>query len=254
MAIVYVRQSTQHQVMEHRESTARQYALADRATALGWPKAAVEIDEDQGRSGSSVEGRSGFGRLLTEVSSDRVGIILGLEMSRLARSCKDWHALLEVCSIYRTLLADADGLYDPSQYNDRLLLGLKGTMSEAELHILKSRLQQGMWNKAERGRYSTIHRSVTCESAEGPRWSWRPRNRSGRASAGCGANDLRAVHAARQCQRLVEVARSKRCKIACSPALWPKPWRARVAKAESHDTPKHAAPSDLRGRVSLGIS
>jgi DNA invertase Pin-like site-specific DNA recombinase len=109
------------------------------------------IDEDQGRSGSSAEGRSGFQRLLAEVSSDRVGLILGLEMSRLARSCKDWHALLEVCSIYRTLLADADGLYDPGQYNDRLLLGLKGTMSEAELHILKSRLQQGMWNKAERG-------------------------------------------------------------------------------------------------------
>ena len=152
MAIVYVRQSTQHQVLEHRESTARQYALADRAIALGWPATAVEvIDEDQGRSGSSAEGRSGFQRLLAAVSSDRVGIILGLEMSRLARSCKDWHALLELCAIYRTLLADADGLYDPSQYNDRLLLGLKGTMSEAELHILKSRLQQGMWNKAERG-------------------------------------------------------------------------------------------------------
>jgi len=152
MAIVYVRQSTQQQVLEHRESTARQYALADRAVALGWPPAAVEvIDEDQGRSGSSAEGRSGFQRLLAEVSSDRVGLILGLEMSRLARSCKDWHALLEVCSIYRTLLADADGLYDPSDYNDRLLLGLKGTMSEAELHILKSRLQQGMWNKAQRG-------------------------------------------------------------------------------------------------------
>ncbi len=152
MAIVYVRQSTQQQVLEHRESTARQYASADRAVALGWPAAAVEvIDEDQGHSGSSAEGRSGFQRLLGEVSSDRVGLILGLEMSRLARSCKDWHALLEVCSIYRTLLADADGLYDPSQYNDRLLLGLKGTMSEAELHILKSRLQQGMWNKAERG-------------------------------------------------------------------------------------------------------
>ena len=152
MAIVYVRQSTQQQVLEHRESTARQYALADRAVALGWPSAAVEvIDEDQGRSGSSAEGRNGFQRLLAEVSSDRVGLILGLEMSRLARSCKDWHALLEVCSIYRTLLADTDGLYDPSQYNDRLLLGLKGTMSEAELHILKSRLQQGMWNKAERG-------------------------------------------------------------------------------------------------------
>jgi len=152
LAIVYVRQSTQQQVLEHRESTARQYALADRAIALGWPAAAVEvIDEDQGHSGSSAEGRSGFQRLLTEVSSDRVGIILGLEMSRLARSCKDWHALLELCAIYRTLLADADGLYDPSDYNDRLLLGLKGTMSEAELHILKSRLQQGMWNKASRG-------------------------------------------------------------------------------------------------------
>ena len=149
---MYVRQSTQQQVLEHRESTARQYALADRAVALGWPSAAVEvIDEDQGHSGSSAEGRSGFQRLLAEVSSDRVGLILGLEMSRLARSCKDWHALLELCAIYRTLLGDADGLYDPSHYNDRLLLGLKGTMSEAELHILKSRLQQGMWNKAERG-------------------------------------------------------------------------------------------------------
>lgn len=152
LAIVYVRQSTRQQVLEHRESAARQYALADRAAALGWPIAAVEvIDEDQGRSGSSAEGRSGFQRLLSEVSSDRVGIILGLEMSRFARSCKDWHALLELCAIYRTLLADADGLYDPSDYNDRLLLGLKGTMSEAELHILKSRLQQGMWNKASRG-------------------------------------------------------------------------------------------------------
>ena len=126
MAIVYVRQSTQQQVLEHRESTARQYALADRAVALGWPSAAVEvIDEDQGHSGSSAEGRSGFKRLLAEVSSDRVGLILGLEMSRLARSCKDWHALLELCEIYRTLLGDADGLYDPSDYNDRLLLGLK---------------------------------------------------------------------------------------------------------------------------------
>lgn len=152
LAIVYVRQSTQHQVLEHRESTARQYALADRAIALGWPVGAVEvIDDDQACSGSSAEGRNGFQRLLTEISSDRVGLVLGLEMSRLARSCKDWHALLELCAIYHTLLADADGLYDPGDYNDRLLLGLKGTMSEAELHILKSRLQQGMWNKAERG-------------------------------------------------------------------------------------------------------
>lgn len=152
LAIVYVRQSTQQQVLEHRESTARQYALVDRAVALGWPGAAVEvIDEDQGQSGSSAEGRSGFQRLLAEISSNRVGLILGLEMSRLARSCKDWHTLLELCAIYQTLLGDADGLYDPGHYNDRLLLGLKGTMSEAELHILKSRLQQGLWNKAARG-------------------------------------------------------------------------------------------------------
>jgi DNA invertase Pin-like site-specific DNA recombinase/DNA-binding transcriptional MerR regulator len=151
-AVVYVRQSTQQQVLEHRESTARQYALKDRAVALGWPAAAVEvIDEDQGHSGTSAEGRSGFQRLLAEVSSDRVGLILGLEMSRLARSCKDWHALLELCAIYHTLLADADGLYDPSQYNDRLLLGLKGTMSEAEIYILRSRLQEALRNKAERG-------------------------------------------------------------------------------------------------------
>lgn len=152
LALVYVRQSTPHQVLEHRESTARQYALVDRAAALGWPRErVVVIDDDQGQSGSSAEARVGFQRLLSEVSLDRVGLILGLEMSRLARSCKDWHALLELCAIYRTLLADADGLYDPADYNDRLLLGLKGTMSEAELHILKSRLHRGLWNKAERG-------------------------------------------------------------------------------------------------------
>ena len=151
-AIVYVRQSTQQQVQDHRESTARQYALVDRAVALGWPRAAVEvIDEDQGMSGSSLVGRTGFQKLLADVSADRVGVILGLEMSRLARSCKDWHTLLDLCSIYRTLLADTDGLYDPSHYNDRLLLGLKGTMSEAELHILKSRMLEGMRNKAARG-------------------------------------------------------------------------------------------------------
>lgn len=152
LAIVYVRQSTQQQVLEHRESTARQYALVERAVSLGWPRERVQvIDDDQGVSGSSAEGRLGFQRLLSEVSTDRVGLILGLEMSRLARSCKDWHALLELCSIYHTLLADADGLYDPADYNDRLLLGLKGTMSEAELHILRSRMYRGLCNKAARG-------------------------------------------------------------------------------------------------------
>jgi DNA invertase Pin-like site-specific DNA recombinase len=152
LAVVYVRQSSPHQVLEHKESTARQYALADRASALGWPADRIEIiDSDQGLSGQSAEGRSGFQRLLAMVSLEQVGLILGLEMSRLARSNKDWHQLLEVCAIFRTLLADTDGLYDPGQYNDRLLLGLKGAMSEAELHVLRGRLHQGQLNKARRG-------------------------------------------------------------------------------------------------------
>ncbi len=152
LAVVYVRQSTQQQVLEHRESTARQYALADRAVAFGWARDRVEvIDEDLGQSGVSSQTRSGFQRLLTEISKDSVGIVLGLEMSRLSRSGKDWHALLELCAIYQTLLADTDGVYDPSDHNDRLLLGLKGTMSEAELHVLKNRMYLGLCNKAARG-------------------------------------------------------------------------------------------------------
>jgi DNA invertase Pin-like site-specific DNA recombinase len=151
-AIVYIRQSTPQQVTDHRESTARQYALVDRALALGWSRERIlVIDEDLGISGQSAEGRPGFQRLLAEVALDHVGLILGLEMSRLARSCKDWHQLLELCARFRTLLADADGLYDPTDYNDRLLLGLKGTMSEAELHILKERLYQCKLEKARRG-------------------------------------------------------------------------------------------------------
>lgn len=152
LAIVYVRQSSPQQVQTHRESTARQYALVDRAVALGWPADRVlVIDEDQGQSGQSVAGRPGFQRLLAEVGLDHVGMVLELEMSRLARSCKDWHHLLELCGVFRTLLADADGLYDPTDHNDRLLLGLKGMMSEAELHILKSRMLEGRRNKARRG-------------------------------------------------------------------------------------------------------
>ena len=151
-AVVYVRQSTPQQVIDHQESTARQYALADRAVELGWPRERVTvIDDDLGKSGQSVEGRPGFQRLLAEVALDRVGLILGLEMSRLARSCRDWHQLLELCARFRTLLADADGLYDPTDHNDRLLLGLHGMMSEAELHILKERMYQGKLNKARRG-------------------------------------------------------------------------------------------------------
>ena len=152
LAIVYVRQSTLQQVACHRESTALQYDLARYAIAWGWPRDRVlVIDEDLGQSGQSAEGRPGFQRLLAEVALDRVGLILGWEMSRLARSCKDWYQLLELCALFETLLADQDGLYDPADYNDRLLLGLKGTMSEAELHILKGRMDQGRRHKAERG-------------------------------------------------------------------------------------------------------
>ncbi len=152
LAMVYVRQSTAAQVLEHRESAEMQYNLKHRAVALGWHRERViTIDDDQGQSGSSAEHRVGFQRLLAEVGLNHVGIILGIEMSRLARSNKDWHQLLELCAIFGTLLADQDGLYDPGDYNDRLLLGLKGTMSEAELHILRNRLQLGKINKAQRG-------------------------------------------------------------------------------------------------------
>lgn len=152
MAVVYVRQSSARQVTENRESTLLQYRLQDRAVALGWAATRVlVIDDDLGQSGQSVAGRPGFQRLLVEVGLDHVGIILGIEMSRLARSCRDWHQLLELCSVFGTLIGDADGIYDPCDYNDRLLLGLKGTMSEAELHVLRGRLEAGQRNKARRG-------------------------------------------------------------------------------------------------------
>jgi DNA invertase Pin-like site-specific DNA recombinase len=155
LAVVYVRQSTMQQVLEHQESTRLQYGLVRRAIAWGWPEARVlVIDDDQGRSGTSAEGRHGFQRLVAEVGLDHVGLILGVEMSRLARSSKDWHQLLEICALFGTLIADLDGIYDPSQYNDRLLLGLKGTMSEAELHLLKQRMYQGILQKARRGALS----------------------------------------------------------------------------------------------------
>src|SRR5215510_8767888 len=129
LAVVYVRQSTMQQVLVHQESTRLQYGLVRRAIAWGWPEARVlVIDDDQGRSGTSAEGRYGFQRLVAEVGLDHVGLILGVEMSRLARSSKDWHQLLEICALFGTLIADLDGIYDPSQYNDRLLLGLKGTI------------------------------------------------------------------------------------------------------------------------------
>ena len=132
LAVVYVRQSSRQQVADHQESTRLQYGLAERAVALGWAPGLVRvIDEDLGRSAAAAEDRPGFQRLVTEVTMGQVGLVLGIEMSRLARAGRDWHQLIELCSLSQTLLADTDGVYDPNEYNDRLLLGLKGTMSEA---------------------------------------------------------------------------------------------------------------------------
>jgi len=151
-AYVYVRQSTPLQVIENRESTERQYHLRDRAIELGWPPNRVEIiDEDQGRSGSSAEHRAGFQRLVSEVGLGKVGIVLMLEASRLARNNSDWHRLIEICGLSATLIADESAVYNPREPNDRLLLGVKGTLSEAELFTLRTRLDEGRWNKARRG-------------------------------------------------------------------------------------------------------
>jgi DNA invertase Pin-like site-specific DNA recombinase len=170
-AYLYVRQSTLRQVFENTESTKRQYGLRQHAVALGWPlERIIVIDNDLGQSGASAVDREGFQKLVTEVGLGKAGIVLGLEVSRLTRNSTDWHRLLEICALTDTLILDEDGVYDPSHFNDRLLLGLKGTMSEAELHVLRARLQGGILNKARRGelecplpvgfRYNAEHQPV----------------------------------------------------------------------------------------------
>src|SRR5436190_6817634 len=151
-AYVYIRQSTPRQVVDHSESTKRQYALRQRALALGWPvDRIVIIDNDQGQSGASAVDRQGFQTLVAEVGMGHAGLVIGLEVSRLARNSSDWHRLLEICALTDTLILDEDGLYDPAHFNDRLLLGLKGEMSEAELHVMQARMRGGLLSKARRG-------------------------------------------------------------------------------------------------------
>src|SRR3954453_4058589 len=151
-AYLYVRQSSLRQVMHNTESGERQYALRQRAVALGWPsEQIIVIDTDQGQAGATAAGREGFQQLVADVGLGKAGIVLGLEVSRLARNNADWHRLLEICGLSGTLICDEDGLYDPADFNDRLLLGLKGTMSEAELHFIRARLQGGILSKARRG-------------------------------------------------------------------------------------------------------
>ena len=152
LAVVYVRQSSRQQVVDHGESTRLQYGLVERAVGLGWPASRVlVIDEDLGRSAANAAARPGFARLVAEITMGHVGLVLGLDMSRLARAGRDWHQLIELCCLAGALLADADGVYDPNWYNDRLLLGLKGTMTEVELHLIKQRMASGRLAKAGRG-------------------------------------------------------------------------------------------------------
>jgi DNA invertase Pin-like site-specific DNA recombinase len=151
-AALYIRQSTGAQLREHQESTARQYALRDRLTGLGWAQnQIVVIDEDLGLSGSGTADRVGFRRLLKLITDQQIGMVIGLEMSRLARNSKDWSDLFEVCAIFQTLIADEDGVFNPVDPNDRLVLGLKGIIAELELHTMKVRLERGRMNKASRG-------------------------------------------------------------------------------------------------------
>jgi DNA invertase Pin-like site-specific DNA recombinase len=167
-AYLYVRQSTLRQVFENTESTERQYALRQRAVALGWPQdKVVVIDSDQGQSGASMEGRDGFQKLVADVGMGHAGIVMGLEVSRLARNSSDWHRLLEICALSDTLILDEDGVYDPAHFNDRLLLGLKGTMSEAELYVLRARLRGGIINKARRGELEVPLPIGFCYDANG---------------------------------------------------------------------------------------
>jgi DNA invertase Pin-like site-specific DNA recombinase len=151
-AFVYVRQSTASQVEHNRESTERQYRLKDQAIDLGWPEHQIKIiDEDLAQSGANSIHRSGFTMMISEVALGRVGLILALEVSRVARNNSDWYRLLDLCSVTNTLIGDGDGLYHPGLFNDRLLLGMKGTMAEAELHVIRARLDGGIRNKAAKG-------------------------------------------------------------------------------------------------------
>jgi DNA invertase Pin-like site-specific DNA recombinase len=193
LAVVYVRQSTRQQVLDHGESTRLQYGLVERAVGLGWPASRVlVIDEDLGKSGASAAGRVGFQRLVTEITMGHVGLVVGIEMSRLARSGADWYQLLELCALSGALLADADGVDDPVEFNDRLLLGLKGTMSEAELHLPEAadagrQAGQGAAGGAGRRAADWLCASSVGGGGAGPR----------RAGPGGGAAGLRQVRRAR---------------------------------------------------------
>src|SRR2546428_5562525 len=151
-AVIYIRQSTPHQVVSHQESLRLQYALGERARQLGWPDAAIDIiDDDLGLTAASAAHREGFNALVAQVTLEQVGLILSYDVTRLSRNCSDWYPLLDLCGYKGCLIADSDGIYDPATVNGRLLLGLKGTLSEWERHTMKARLNAGLIHKAEPG-------------------------------------------------------------------------------------------------------
>jgi DNA invertase Pin-like site-specific DNA recombinase len=247
-AVVYVRQSTMAQLSRNRESTARQYDLVGRAVELGWPRAGVRvIDEDLGVSGASAAGRAGFAELAAQVGLGQVGIVLALEVSRLARNNADWYRLLDLAGMTDTLIADTDGVYHPGLFNDRMLLGMKGTMSEAELHILRARLHGGIRSKAARGQLRrALPVGLVWGEADGDRLA--PRRSRLRGDRG----GLRAVRGVRVGARGVAVAARSGVEVPAA-AAWLR-HRRRGDHLGGADLPcgaHRAHPSRLRGRLHL---
>ena len=244
LALVYVRQSSAAQVEHNRESTLRQYALAQRAAALGWPQARITIiDDDLGLSGSSAHQRGGFARMAADVALGHVGLILGLEVSRLARNNADWYRLLDLCAMTDTLIGDADGLYHPSLFNDRLLLGLKGTMSEAELHVLRARLDGGIRNKAARGE---LRRGLPVGFVWGDADGRCCFTRTKRSAAPCAG--LRALRRVRLRTSGVAVVRSEGLSF---PTAAPRPRTDGLGSTDLHGHSPCVEQSRLRWRLHL---
>src|SRR5829696_3666338 len=247
LAVVYVRQSTRQQVLDHGESTRLQYGLVERAVGLGWQTSRVlVIDEDLGKSGSSAAGRVGFQRLVTEITMGHVGVVLGMERSRLARSGADWDQLVELCALSGALLADADGIYDPVDYNDRLLLGLKGTMSEAELHLPEAadagrQAGQGAAGGAGHRAADRLCAPPLGGGGVGPR----------RAGPDGGAADLRQVRRARHAVCGAALAGRPRRRAGDAAARWPGQGGADLAAAQPDDAAEHPAQPGLCGDLRL---
>ncbi|MBW8854123.1 MAG: recombinase family protein, partial [Bradyrhizobium sp.] len=245
LAYVYVRQSTAVQVRQHQESTELQYRLVDRAAALGWPRERIAvIDDDLGKSGASASERGGFQRLIAEIGLGKAGLVLSLDASRLARNNRDWHQLLELCSMFGVVIGDGERLYDPGAYHDRLLLGLSGIMSEAELHQIRMRLHQGERQKAARGE---LRLPLPAGLAEAPGGRAEP----GRGGAGAAAVRVRQVPRAAERQGRHARVAPARPRPAGAPDPRAGPARAGLGAGRQQPGAEHPAQPGLRRRVRL---